>query len=220
MPKINNPRPAAVYAPGDGKELLALHPLLDERRLYVLDSRTETVEDLVLPVVDRPVLRLHLLFVRVGPEFGTDIFVADHLTSLGADERERVAVVGAFLQLGCEVVVDGAELDSAWYRARVGKLGFGNIGPLIESLVSTSTIPPAVLEVWRSDPDRGELSLLPTSLHLRYDEARLRIKELVEFDGLSHTEAAARVMVEGYRNADGRRIWYPKAVRDALKKGL
>jgi hypothetical protein len=220
MPKINEARAAALYVPGPPGSQEVLFPLLKERRLYVLDRRCEAVEDLVLSVVGRPVLRLHLIHARARPGLGAEVFVADHLASLGSDERERVAVVGAFLQLGCDVIVDGAELDSAWYRDRVRRLGFAAIGPLIESLLTTKTVPCDVMDQWRTDPNISELSLLPTSLDHDYNNARLRIKELVEFEGYTPTQAAARVMVEGYPNAQDRHVWYPKAALDALENGL
>lgn len=220
MPKIDNPRPAAVYAPGDGTALRALYPLLLNRRLYMLDDRTETIEDLALPVVDRPILRMHLFHARMGCPSWAEVLIADHLTSLGSDERECVAVVGAFLQLGREVIVAGAELGSDWYRGRIARVGYAAVGPLIDDLLSTKTWPITAWEQWAASPKTSHQDILPTSLCLNYKDARLRVKELVELGGMTKAGAADQVMVEGYPNADDRRIWYPQAVRDALEQGL
>lgn len=220
MLKIANPRPAAVYAPGDGTEQEGVRPVLGDRRLYLLDRRTERVENLALSVVERPILRLHLFYAAMGSEHGAAVFVADHLTSLGSDKLERVAVVGAFLDLGCDVIVDRTELGSHWYYDRATRFDFRTVGMLVEDLTSMETLSLAVWNQWSTGPETGHLTAFPTNLRLGYRDARLRVKELVEFAGMSIADAAARVMVEGYRNAKERRIWYPQAVRCALEHGL
>lgn len=218
MPKINAFRPAAVYAPDLPGAQDALLPALTERRLYVLDKRTEALSHMALPVLDRPVLRLHLLHASMGEQHGAACFVTDSLASLG-DETERVAVVGALLQVGCQVVVADGELDGRWYQARVRDAGYAAVGPTIERLLDYKDDAQGLWGTWAA-ADTTRLTVLPTSLDLRYADARLRTKELSEIYGLTVAQIADRLAAEGHANADRRHVWYPKAVRQALEQGL
>ena len=107
MPKINPARPAAVYAPDLPGAQEALLPVLTDRRLDLLDRRTETLADLQKSVMDRPVLRLHVLHAAMGAEYGAAVFVTDSLATISGDPAQRTAVVGALLETGCKVVVAG-----------------------------------------------------------------------------------------------------------------
>ncbi len=220
MPKLDPPRPAAVYLPDLAGAQDALRSTLTSRRLYTLDRRTELLPDLRLPVVDRPVLRLCILHALVGPGTGAAVFVSDSLATLG-DASERVAVVGALLQAGCEVVVAGEDLTGSWYSSRVQRLGWNAVGHIIDGLLTTETMPQSVWnERWPIGGKVSPLAILPTSLTLTYAEARLRAKDLYELERMPIKDIAPVLMAEGYLNADGRRIWYAKAVRDALGQGL
>lgn len=218
MPATNPFRPAAVYAPGLPGSQDALLPVLTDRRLYVLDRRTESLADLQKPVLARPVLRLHMLHASMGREFGAEVFVTDSVATLG-DEIERVAVVGALMQVGCEVVIDGREVGSRWYQARVRAIGYPTIGPTVERLLNFVDDAQQLWGRWSAE-DTKRMTVLPTSLDLRYDDARLRVKELAEFDGLTVAQIADRLAAEGHLNAGRRHVWYPKAVRVALEHGL
>jgi hypothetical protein len=218
MPATNRFRPAAVYAPDLPGSQDALLPVLTARRLYVVDRRTESLDDLRKPVLSRPVLRLHMLHAAMGPESGAAVFVTDSLGTLG-DEVERVAVVGALMQVGCEVVVDGQEVDGRWYQDRVRDLGYSAVGATIERLLNFVDGAQGLWGPWAA-ADRKRITVLPTSVDLRYDDARLRAKELAEFDGLTVAQIADRLAAEGHLNAARRHVWYPKAVRVALELGL
>ncbi len=218
MPATNPFRPAAVYAPDLPGSQDALLPVLTARRLYVLDRRTESLGDLHEPVLSRPVLRLHMLHASMGEEFGAAVFVTDSLATLG-NEVERVAVVGALMQVGCEVVVDDQDIDGRWYQDRVRDLGYSAVGPTIEQLLNFAD---DAQGLWGKSAaaDTKRITVLPTSLDLRYDDARLRVKELAEFAGLTVAQIADRLAAEGHLNAGRRHVWYPKAVRVALEQGL
>jgi hypothetical protein len=218
MPAINRFRPAAVYAPDLPGSQDALLPVLTARRLYVLDRRTETLGDLQKPVLSRPVLRLHMLHAAMGPEWGAAVFVTDSFATLG-DEVARVAVVGALMQVGCEVVVDDQNVDARWYQRRVHDLGYSAVGPTIDRLLNFTDDAQQLWGAWAA-ADMKRITVLPTSLDLRYDDARLRVKELTEFDGLTVAQIADRLAAEGHLNAGRRHVWYPKAVRVALEQGL
>ncbi len=218
MPATNPFRHAAVYAPDLPGAQDALLPRLIARRLYVLDRRTETLDDLQKPVLSRPVLRLHMLHAAMGPESGAAVFVTDSLATLGY-EVERVAVVGALMQVGCEVVVDGQDLDGRWYQDRVLDVGYSAVGPTIDRLLNFVDDAQGLWGEWAA-ADKQRITVLPTSLDLRYDDARLRVKEPAEFDGLTIAQIADRLAAEGHHNAGRRHVWYPKAVRIALRQGL
>ena len=64
------------------------------------------------------------------------------------------------------------------------------------------------------------LTVLPTSLGLRHTGARMRAKEVREFDCLTVAQIADRLAAEGHGTNDARRVWYAKAVRQALEPGL
>jgi hypothetical protein len=217
MPKIRPPRSAAVYAPDLPGAQDAFLPLLTDRRLFVHDTRTESLADLALPVGRRPVLRLFLLHAKIGEEYGAAVFVTDSLGTIGDSEAEQIAVVGALLHLGCEVVVGGEDLDSRWYQPRVRALGFNAVAKVMDELLGALTV---VWERWPPDGDAAGLTILPTSVTLTYRDARLRVKELIELDKVPVGQIPTRLMAEGHVNARDRRIWYPKAVRQALEKGL
>lgn len=217
MPKIRPPRSAAVYAPDLPGAQDAFLPLLADRRLFVHDTRTESLADLALPVAQRPVLRLFLLHARIGEEYGAGVFVTDSLATIGDTETEHVAVVGALLHLGCEVVVDGQDLDNRWYQQRARTLGFAAVAQVMDELAGPLHV---VWKRWPSDGSDGEPTFLPTSLTRTYRDARMRVKELVELEQIPVGQVPAMLMVEGHVNADDRRIWYPKAVRQALEQGL
>jgi hypothetical protein len=217
MSKIRPPRSAAVYAPDLQGAQDAFLPLLADRRLFVHDTRTESLADLALPIALRPVLRLFLLHAKIGEEYGAAVFVTDSLGTIGDSEAEQVAVVGALLHLGCEVVVGGEDLDSRWYQPRVRALGFNFVAKVMDELLGALTV---VWERWPPDGDAAGLTILPTSVTLTYRDARLRVKELIELDKVPVGQIPTRLMAEGHVNARDRRIWYPKAVRQALEKGL
>lgn len=220
MPKINPARAASVYAPDLPGAQDALLPVLTERRLYVLDRRTETLADLQRSVMDRPVLRLHVLHAAMGPEHGAAVFVTDSLATLSGDPVERVAVVGALLDVDCEVVVGGEDLDGAWYQRRARELGFGPVGALVDGLLAFADDPDRLWGRWSTGQSNGALTVLPTSLSLGYNATRLRIKELSEVHGMPAARIAERLLAEGHRNRERRHVWYPQAVRDALEAGL
>ncbi len=190
------------------------------RRLYLLDERTETLHDLALPVLVRPVLRLHMLYASMGAEYGASAFVTDSLATISADETERVAVVGALLQTGCQVIVGNEEVDGRWYQDRVRRLGYDVVGPVVEALLAFTDDAERLWGHWPTAKTDAFLTVLPTSLSLRHSDARLRAKELREFDGLTIAQIADRLAAEGHRNRDHRHVWYAKAVRDALEQGL
>jgi hypothetical protein len=218
MPATKPFRPAAVYAPDLPGAQDALLPVLTARRLYVLDRRTETLDDLHKPVLSRPVLRLHMLHASMGAEFGAVAFVTDSLATLG-DEVERIAVVGALMQVGCSVVVGGKDIDGRWYQDRVRNVGYPAVGPIIERLLNFVDDAQELWGAWAAT-DTKRMTVLPTSLHLRYADARLRVKELSEFEGMTVAQIADRVAAEGHPNAGSRHVWYAKAVRAALAQGL
>lgn len=222
---MSKPRPfhpAAVYAPDLPGAQAARLPILTARRLFILDDRTELLADLTLPVADRPVLTLHMLHASMGGEYGAQAFVTDALATIGDTEAEQVAVVGTLLQVGCRVIVGEHELNGAWYQPRVRRLGYSAVGPVIDSLLDFR----AHDRLWREWPTaktHGALTVLPTSLKLGYADARLRVKELIEFrehGRLTVAQVGDRLAAEGHPNAEGRRLWYPKAVREALEQGL
>ncbi len=159
-----------------------------------------------------------MLHAAMGPESGAAVFVTDSLATLGG-EVERVAVVGALMQVGCEVVVDGQDLDGRWYQDRVHDVGYSAVGPTIDRLLNFVDDAQGLWGEWAA-ADKQRITVLPTSLDLRYDDARLRVKELAEFDGLTIAQIADRLAAEGHRNAGRRHVWYPKAVRIALRQGL
>lgn len=130
--------PAAVYAPDLPRVQERLLPVLTASRLYVLDDRTEALEHLSLPAVSKPVLRLHLLHASMVAEHGAAAFVTDDLATVSGDETERVAVVGALLQVGCQVITGDVEIDGRWYQDRVRRLGYAAVGPVIEAPLAWS----------------------------------------------------------------------------------
>lgn len=171
-------------------------------------------------IVSKPVLRLHLLHALMGAEYGAAAFVTDDLATVSGDETERVAVVGALLQVGCQVVVGDAEIDGRWYQDRVRRLGYAVVGPVIEALLGFTDDPDRLWGHWPTSKTGGMLTVLPTSLGLRHADARLRAKELREFDGLTVAQIVDRLAAEGHRNSDARHVWYTTAVRQALEQGL
>ncbi len=160
MPKINPYRPAAVYAPDLPGAQERLLPVLTARRLYVVDDRTEAVQHLSLPVASKPILRLHLLHASMGAKHGAAAFVTDDLATVSGDETERVAVVGALLQVGCQVIVGGTEIDGRWYQDRVRRLGYAAVGPIIEVLLGFTDDPD---KLWRHWPTARTEGCSPSS---------------------------------------------------------
>lgn len=220
MPKINPARPAAVYAPDTLGAQDALLPVLTERRLYVLDRRVESLDALQKPVMDRPVLRLHVLHAAMGPEHGAAVFVTDSLATISGDPVERAAVVGALLETGCEVVIAGQDVDKSWYMNRVNELGIDAVDELVEGLLSFRDDPDRLWGSWSTGTTEGALTVLPTSLHMTYADARMRIRDLSDWAGMKPAQIAERLIAEGHRNRERRHVWYPQAVRDALEAGL
>ncbi len=207
MPRINPARPAAVYAPDLPGAQDALLPVLTERRLYVLDRRTEALDDLQKPVMDRPVLRLHVLHAAMGPEHGAAVFVTDSLATISGDLVERVAVVGALLDVECEVVVGSQELDGAWYQRRASELGYGAVGRLVDGLLAFKDDPDRLWGCWSTGQTDGALTVLPTSLGMTYAATRMRIKELSEIHDMPAARIAERLLAEGHRNRERRHVW-------------
>jgi hypothetical protein len=220
MPKINPARPAAVYLPAVPEAQSLLLPVLTERRLYVLDSRTETLDDLQKSVMERPVLRLHVLHAAAGPEHGAAVFVTDSLATISPDPEERTAVIGALLETDCEVVVDGVNLDKDWYMSRVRGSDIGKIDDLVEGLLSFRDDASRLWGRWSTWETDGPLTILPNSLGIGFADTRMRIRDLAEFEQMKPAQIAERLLAEGHRNAQRRHVWYPQAVRDALAAGL
>jgi hypothetical protein len=220
MPKINPARPAAVYSPSVPSAQDALLAVLTARRLYMLDRRTESLGDVDKPVIDRPVLRLHLLHAAMGAEHGAAVFVTDSLATISADRAERVAVVGALLQVGCEVVVNDQDLDKSWYMSQVRQGGLDDVGDRVDGLLAFTDDADRLWRRWATGDPSGGLTILPTSLSMRYADARMRIRDLTDFEQMKPAQIAERLLAEGHRNAQSRHVWYPQAVRDALEAGL
>jgi len=123
------------------------------------------------------------------------------------------------MQVGCEVVVDGQDVGGRWYQGRVRDVGYPAVGPTIERLLNFTDDAQRLWGKWAA-ADTTRMTVLPTSLDLRYGDARMRVKERAELDGLTVAQIADRLAAEGHRNAGCRHVWYPKAVRDALEQGL
>ncbi|GAC1439381.1 MAG: hypothetical protein NVSMB55_00650 [Mycobacteriales bacterium] len=217
MPKIIPTRPAALYAPDLPGAREALLPVLTARRLFAVDDRSERLADMDLPVLQRPVLRLNMLHAMVGGPYFADVFVTDSLGTISSDETERVAVVGALLEMEREVVVGGQDLDRRWYQDRAARLDFGVLTGLVEALQQWDGV-----AIWEQHADAtgARRAVLPSTVTMTNREARLRAKELIECEGLTPQQAADRLMAEGHVNEADRRTWYPKAVRAALDAGL
>jgi hypothetical protein len=118
------------------------------------------------------------------------------------------------------VIVGDAELDGRWYQDRVRRLGYAAVGLIIEVLLGFTDDPDELWRHWPAARTEGVLTVLPTSLSLRDTDARMRAKELREFDGLTVAQIADRLAVEGHRSSDARHVWYARAARQALEQGL
>lgn len=210
--------PALVYTPNAAQGTVArIDQYLHANNLYRFDDVQEPVQDLALPAVERPVLRRVMLYATM-----TDpprLLITDHLSSLGSDKITQTAVVGALMQCGIEVFIMDKPLPPSWYQQSVQRIGFKQVGVIIEQLLDSSLITKQILQRW-DEICGGVMYFLPTSMSRNAEAARLKIKELYELDGLTYTEIATRLSVGGYQNMHDRVVWYTEAVRKAYEAGL
>lgn len=205
--------PALVYTTDSTRD--EINKYLTSQRLYRYDDVQEGASDINRPSVERPILRRNMLFAAIGgaltPGTADDVvvapgvFVTDHLATLGPDRISQVAVVGALMNFGLRVHADYREIDGNWYVGQVPALGFIQLDLMMQSLLRMNV------------EDAGEFGILSTTWTRGWSEAGRRAQELVDQQGMSFTQAAPILAVEGYHNRKARVRWYPKAARHAYE---
>ena len=208
------PQPALVYTATISKRD-EINKYLTSQRLYRYDDVQEAASEMGRPSAERPILRRNMLFAAIGgaqtPDTTDDeliaprVFVTDHLSALGPDRLSQVAVVGALMDLGLHVHADYGEIDGNWYVGQVRAVGFPQLNLMMESLLHMKV------------EDAGESGFLSTTWSRQWGQACRRAQELVDQEGMSFTQAAPILTVEGYHNRKARVRWYPKAVHQAYK---
>lgn len=197
-------RPAVVYAPNaDDQDLQRIEDLMLDQRLYLLDQRVEREADVLLPVVERPLLLLQLMWIVTGKPPLATAFVTDHLSSLGASRAEQLAYVGLLLEADINVYI-GCDLQRygqrQYQQARLALAQDEQVNELQQILVQRSAVSPisaAQAQEWGGD------SLLPTQLwgsNRSYPNACWRAKELADLRGLNATQIARWLNLDGYQN--------------------
>ena len=208
-------QPALVYTPGaDADTRAAIDDFLHAHLLFRVDDVQEAPEDALLPSVDRPMLRRAMLYAPAG---FAEVFVTDRVASLGLDEVSQVAVVGALLSCGLDVVaVEEGDLDGRWYQNKVKAVGFPRIDSIMKALGDNAQVPQAFVDRWR-EARGGDRWLLPTSTERGPLAARARVRELRDVHRLTWEEIRQCLLVEGYENENERVTWYSQSVRAAYK---
>ena len=217
-----NSRPALVYITEGSKTEINLY--LKAQNFYWYDDVQEAASEMAKPSAERPILRKNMLFAAIGGNQTPDatdnepvpqVFVTDHLSTLGPNRTSQAAVVGALMNCGVRVHADYHEIERGWFFDQIPTLGFPHVDPIMESL-QKMTVTDEILNCWKQESPDGYW-FLSTSHHRRWHKACERTEELVDQEGMSIPQAGLQLTVEGYHNKNDRVLWYPGAVREAYE---
>ena len=216
-------RPALVYATAAHRA--DVDHYLRDNHMYRWDDLTEYDAQLDLPPVQRPFLRRLLWLAEAAcrqidggeAEAPSDV-VIDDLSSLGSDRASQVAVIGALFDFDLRIHLAYAELPQRWYFDQREALKDERVDDLSRRLQELDSMYDAVAAK-RPELTRGLAWFLPSSLTRSAADTTARLQTLVGDLGLSPTQAAEQLSVEGYPNRHGRVRWYTKAARDAFEAG-
>ena len=215
---MNESKSAAIYAPclsPDGAA--ALKQFLLAQDLYISDHTDEQPQDLNLPAHLRPQFVRRLMHLR---DDWASTLVIDHLSSLGQSLPEQLAVLGYLLDLDVPVLMDGRPQGSV-YQFRVKALSENENAEMWQARSQLEAWPDhrdAVLTDGYGNPLLAVQAFLPDTIaptdRYSYGEACLLADSHVR-DGLSVKAISQELRVEGYRNKQGRHIWYYENAQQA-----
>lgn len=217
-------RPALVYSTTETRE--AMDETLVALGLYRFDDVTEDPEALCLPTTERPVLMKNLFWAW---RFAQDadqtedrstvpaIVAVDHISSLGVDRISQIATLVAFQHHGLMVYADALPVESQWLAKQWNKIEWParkqKLRALVDDLGAYLDQHPEV----SGDHERLMGWIMSTSQRYTWEETVSRAGELVDGHGMTFTQTARQLGVEGYRNRGGRHNWYTDAARVAYR---
>lgn len=75
--------------------------------------------------------------------------VVEQIDDFGPKDLERTAVVGAILEMECEIRAAGMALPRRWYQQHVLMHGFPSVAPLMQELASSRRFEETCPRGWR-----------------------------------------------------------------------